>query len=69
MARKFLLVLLKTFARALMAHGCGEIIRMIIQCFAPGTPAPACMMLGLMVGVALVEITAKCRRRAVNGNE
>jgi hypothetical protein len=64
MARKLTNLVLTTLARALMAHSCGEIVRAVIQYFAPEASSLACFVLGLALGVVLVEIAATYWHRA-----
>jgi hypothetical protein len=64
MARKFINLFLTALARALIAHSCGEIVRVVIQYFVPGASSLACVVLGLTVGVVLVEIATTYWRRA-----
>jgi hypothetical protein len=62
MTYKFLLILLATVARALMAHTCGEGLRLAFEYGAPNTPPPLCLALGLLAGVMLLAVTIWRRR-------
>ena len=69
MTTRFLfLALLATFARALLAHGCGEAFRMILAHFAPGMPPVLCIAIGLVLGVILIEIVALLWHRHTGSN-
>ena len=56
MAHKIVDLVLIRLTRALVVYGCAEIIRFVVQYFVPYAPSVVCKILGLAVGVALVEI-------------
>jgi hypothetical protein len=56
MTHQFLLIPLATFVRALIAHACGEGLRLVLEHVAPGVPPPVCIVVGLLTGVGLVEL-------------
>jgi len=56
MLGSFFATLLATLARALIAHGCGEALRLVLEYIAPGMPPPVCIVVGLLTGVLLVEL-------------
>jgi hypothetical protein len=51
-----LTALLATLARALVAHACGEALRLLLEHVAPGMPPLVCIAVGLLTGVTLVEL-------------
>jgi hypothetical protein len=51
-----LILALQAIGRALLAHVCGELFRMILHSLAPGMPPLACIVIGLVLGVGTVEI-------------
>jgi hypothetical protein len=69
MSRYFLVLLLVAFARALLAHVCGEVLRLFLQYLAPSIPPLVCIGIGLVLGVALVEIAAMLWHRGTGSNE
>jgi hypothetical protein len=58
-----LVTLLIALARALLAHGCGEALRLFLHCLAPGIPPLICVAIGLALGVMLIEVAAMLWRR------
>ena len=54
---------LATLARALIAHACGEGLRLVLEHVAPGIPPPVCIVVGLLTGVVLVELLIAIGRR------
>jgi hypothetical protein len=69
MTHFFLLSLLATLARALLAGGCGEVLRLFLQYLAPGIPPLAGIAIGLVLGVTVVEIAAALWHRGAGSNE
>jgi len=69
MTRYFITLLLVTIARALLAHGCGELIRIILARVAPGLPPLIALAVGLVLGVALIEIAVALWHRGMTGSE
>jgi hypothetical protein len=66
----FLVQILATLARALLAGGCGEVVRLFLQYLAPGIPPLAGIAIGLVLGVTLVEIAAALwHRRTASNND
>ena len=63
MTRPLVLFLLATLARALLAHGCGEVIRFSIEYLLPGIPPLICVAAGLVVGVTLIEVAGQLFNR------
>ena len=58
MTHAFIIALLVTLARALLAAGCGELLQMLLAQIAPGMPRPMCITIGLVLGVIIIEIAA-----------
>ncbi len=56
MLGRFLTALFATLARALIAHACGEALRLVLEYVAPGMPPLVCIAVGLLTGVTLVEL-------------
>jgi xanthine/uracil permease len=69
MTRHFLVAMLAILARALLAHGCGEVLRLFFQYLAPHMPPVVCVGMGLTLSVILVEIAATLWRRGTGSNE
>jgi hypothetical protein len=63
--RLFLLLLLATLARALLAHGCAELLRLALDYFAPRVPPILCGAIGLVLGAIIVEGCALLWHRRV----
>jgi len=55
MTQRFILAFLTTLARALLAHCCGEVFRMILEYLLPGASPLVCLASGLMISVVFVE--------------
>ena len=68
MTRTFIIALLATIARALLAAGCGEVLKALLAQIAPGMPPPMCIAIGLVVSVILIEIAAAHLRRRRGGD-
>ena len=47
---------LVTLARALLVQACAEMVRFALTTMAPDIPALVCIVIGLVLGVAVVEI-------------
>lgn len=58
MTRLFLIALLTTLVRALLAHCCGEVFRIGIHHLAPNMPQVVCYAAGLVLAVATIEAAA-----------
>ncbi len=58
-----LVTLLIAAARALLAHGCGEALRLFLHYLAPGIPPLVCIAIGVALGVTLIEMAAMLWRR------
>jgi hypothetical protein len=63
MTYQFLIALLATLARALTAHACGEALRFTLEYLAPNMPPLICIVIGLVLGIALIEIAVTVWRR------
>jgi hypothetical protein len=53
-----------TLARALLVHVCAELVRFVLTTAAPDLPALVCIAIGLVLGVAVVEIAVMLLGRA-----
>jgi hypothetical protein len=70
MTHFFFVTMLATLVRALLAGGCGEVVRLFLQYLAPGIPPLAGIAIGLVLGVTLVEIGAALwHRRTASNND
>jgi hypothetical protein len=56
MTRLFILAFAATLARALLAHSLAEVFRMILEYVLPGAPLLVYLAIGLLLGVAVVEV-------------
>jgi hypothetical protein len=61
--RLILLELLATIARALLEHGCGEILRLAMHYMVPSIPPFVCIAFGLVFSVTMIEVAAMLWRR------
>ena len=55
MSGPFLTILLATLARAIIAHACGYLV--------PNVPPLICLVIGPVLGIALIEIAVTVWRR------
>ena len=69
MTRYLIITLMLTLARALLAHGCGELVRIILARIAPTLPPLVAVIIGLVLGVVLVEAAAALWRRRKTQSE
>lgn len=58
MTRKIITLLLFAIARTLLAHGCGELMRIMLTRVAPSLPPLIALVVGLVLGAAPIEIAA-----------
>jgi hypothetical protein len=63
MTRFFLINGFTTLVRALLAHGCGEAFRFLLDRIAPDMPPLVGVAIGLILGVVLIELVALLWRR------
>jgi hypothetical protein len=56
MTRIFIKAPVVPLAKALLTHASGEIFRIIVQHFSPDASRPACVAIGLVLSVILLEI-------------